>query len=304
MFLPARATRHAAAHPGGAVTGVAPTPDGLHWLTAGTDDRVRLWDAGTYRCERGVGSERGRQGGVQALSRSPELLPLIVPLSFPQTRTHRHLLVHYQGAFNRATQARQLALSGDGGTLFHPSGSAVQVCLRRRGLVPLVARSPLTLDPSDHLARSPRCTTWPVGACCARWRGGTLRQSMPACECLCRARAGCFGPTAQSPARQPANRHPRPPSQPCTHACTAQLEPSEPGALLWGQRLQPGGVGARPRARGRRGVGGRRRGRRRLERVRVKKAFEPLTPVPPLTRLPLCRLLIPAHLAVPPLPPD
>lgn len=30
--------------------GVVPTPDGLHWLSAGTDDRVRLWDAATYKC--------------------------------------------------------------------------------------------------------------------------------------------------------------------------------------------------------------------------------------------------------------
>lgn len=29
----------------GRVTGILPTPDGLHWLTAGTDNRLRLWDA-------------------------------------------------------------------------------------------------------------------------------------------------------------------------------------------------------------------------------------------------------------------
>lgn len=28
----------------GRVTGILPTPDGLHWLTAGTDNRLRLWD--------------------------------------------------------------------------------------------------------------------------------------------------------------------------------------------------------------------------------------------------------------------
>lgn len=32
----------------GRVTGILPTPDGLHWLTAGTDNRLRLWDAHHY----------------------------------------------------------------------------------------------------------------------------------------------------------------------------------------------------------------------------------------------------------------
>lgn len=32
----------------GRVTGILPTPDGLHWLTAGTDNRLRLWDARHY----------------------------------------------------------------------------------------------------------------------------------------------------------------------------------------------------------------------------------------------------------------
>ena len=44
----AQVTRYAAAH-GGSVTGVHPTPHGLYWLSAGTDDRVRLWDAASYR---------------------------------------------------------------------------------------------------------------------------------------------------------------------------------------------------------------------------------------------------------------
>ncbi|KAI3438903.1 hypothetical protein D9Q98_001318 [Chlorella vulgaris] len=86
MFLPERVTKYATAH-AGSITGVAPTPDGLHWLSAGTDDKVRLWDAAS----------------------------------------HRHQLVHYPGAFNRAVQARQLAVSDDGSLLFHPSGSVVQV---------------------------------------------------------------------------------------------------------------------------------------------------------------------------------
>ena len=35
--------------------------------------------------------------------------------------------MHYPGAFNRATRARQLAVSDDSSVLFYPSGSVVQV---------------------------------------------------------------------------------------------------------------------------------------------------------------------------------
>lgn len=34
----------------GSVTAVAQTPDGLHWVTAGNDSRVRLWEARRCRC--------------------------------------------------------------------------------------------------------------------------------------------------------------------------------------------------------------------------------------------------------------
>jgi DNA excision repair protein ERCC-8 len=87
-----RAALYAQAHDG-AVTGLAPTPDGLFWLSAGTDDRLRLWDAAT----------------------------------------RANALVHYPNAFNRASKARQLAVTADGGAVFHPSGSAVQVFDVRRG---------------------------------------------------------------------------------------------------------------------------------------------------------------------------
>lgn len=70
---------------GAGVTGLTPTPDGLFWLTAGNDDALRLWNAGSYR----------------------------------------HELVHYSGAYNRATKPRQLAVTDDGGAAFCPSGSAV-----------------------------------------------------------------------------------------------------------------------------------------------------------------------------------
>lgn len=33
----------------GRVTAVQATPDGLHWLTAATDSRVRLWESDTFR---------------------------------------------------------------------------------------------------------------------------------------------------------------------------------------------------------------------------------------------------------------
>ena len=38
------AKKGAAVAHNGRVTGIIPTPDGLHWLTAGTDNRLRLWD--------------------------------------------------------------------------------------------------------------------------------------------------------------------------------------------------------------------------------------------------------------------
>lgn len=69
------------------ITGILPTPDGLYWLSAGNDDRVRLWNAVTFK----------------------------------------HELVHYNETFNRASKPRQIAISDDGRVLFHPSGSAVQV---------------------------------------------------------------------------------------------------------------------------------------------------------------------------------
>lgn len=78
--------KYSTAH-AGSITGVVPTPNGLHWLSAGTDDKVRLWDAAT----------------------------------------RRHELVHFAGAYNRASRARQLAVSDDSSTLFHPSGSVVQM---------------------------------------------------------------------------------------------------------------------------------------------------------------------------------
>lgn len=40
-----QAKKGAAVAHDGRVTGILPTPDGLHWLTAGTDNRLRLWDA-------------------------------------------------------------------------------------------------------------------------------------------------------------------------------------------------------------------------------------------------------------------
>ena len=69
------------------ITGITSSPDGLYWISAGNDDRVRLWDAITYKNE----------------------------------------LVHYNETFNRASKPRQIATSDDGRVLFHPSGSAVQV---------------------------------------------------------------------------------------------------------------------------------------------------------------------------------
>jgi WD40 repeat protein len=82
----------ARAHEAG-VTAVLPSPDGLAWLSAGGDDRLRRWDAAT----------------------------------------RAHALVHYANAFNRARRPRQLAATADGRALFHPSGSTVQVFDARSG---------------------------------------------------------------------------------------------------------------------------------------------------------------------------
>jgi len=70
----------------GSVTAVLPTQDGLHWMTAGTDSRVRLWDS----------------------------------------QTLRNKLVNFRQTANRASKARQLAVASDANILFHPSGSIVQ----------------------------------------------------------------------------------------------------------------------------------------------------------------------------------
>jgi WD40 repeat protein len=61
--------RYSQAHRG-AVTGLAQTADGRHWVSAGNDNTVRLWNA----------------------------------------RSHRNCLVRYPEAFNSANAARQLAL--------------------------------------------------------------------------------------------------------------------------------------------------------------------------------------------------
>ena len=71
-----------------AVTAVLPTPDGRHWVTAGADDAVRVWEVGSF----------ARVPGAAA---SP--LP------------------------NRARKPRQLAAAASPATLFAPSGSAVHV---------------------------------------------------------------------------------------------------------------------------------------------------------------------------------
>ena len=71
----------------GAVTCVMPTADGLFWLTAGTDSRLRLWD---------------------------------------EMYWHRRIS-GCADTHNSAIRARQLATTQDGSIVFHPSGSIVQV---------------------------------------------------------------------------------------------------------------------------------------------------------------------------------
>lgn len=81
-----RSDLHLQAHLQG-VTGLLPTPDGLHWISAGNDDQIRLWDSSNY-CNK---------------------------------------LVNYPKAFNRAIKPRQLSISDCSQALFHPSGSSIQV---------------------------------------------------------------------------------------------------------------------------------------------------------------------------------
>jgi len=84
-----------AAHDG-PVTGLTPSSDGLHWVSAGTDGVVRVWEAATD------GDGGPGPGG-----------PL--PWSLP-------------GTHNAARRPRQLAVGGGPApVLFHPSGSVVQV---------------------------------------------------------------------------------------------------------------------------------------------------------------------------------
>lgn len=71
----------------GRVTALLPTPDGLSWLSAATDSRVRLWSVPHFR----------------------------------------NTLVNFPNTHNRAIRARQLAVTEDSRFLFHPSGSSIQV---------------------------------------------------------------------------------------------------------------------------------------------------------------------------------
>ncbi|GIL81929.1 hypothetical protein Vretifemale_10690 [Volvox reticuliferus] len=71
----------------GAVTCVLPCPDAASLITAGTDGRMRLWDA-QYRYNK---------------------------------------LIGYEGTHNRALRGRQLALTDDGRIVFYPSGTSLNV---------------------------------------------------------------------------------------------------------------------------------------------------------------------------------
>lgn len=79
---------------------------------------------------------------------------LLPPDSSPTLPRCRHQLVHYPGAFNRASRARQLAVSDDSSTLFHPSGSVVQASGADAGLLSLHHGSPC-LPPAQ---RAPTAT--------------------------------------------------------------------------------------------------------------------------------------------------
>lgn len=71
----------------GAINAVLSSIDGQSWISAGTDDRIKLWDAYLH---------------------------------------HKSLTIK-QEAFNRSLKPRQLSMTADGQLLFFPSGSIIQV---------------------------------------------------------------------------------------------------------------------------------------------------------------------------------
>ncbi|EFJ43451.1 hypothetical protein VOLCADRAFT_65806, partial [Volvox carteri f. nagariensis] len=71
----------------GAVTCLLPCPDSVNLISAGTDSRMRLWDA-QYRYNK---------------------------------------LVGYEGTYNRALRARQVAVTDDARVVFYPTGTSVNV---------------------------------------------------------------------------------------------------------------------------------------------------------------------------------
>lgn len=72
-----------------AVTGIHATANGLHYVTAGADHRVRLWDS----------------------------------------MYHHNLLIHYPDTYNEGNRPRRICATEDGRYLFHPSRETVQVWL-------------------------------------------------------------------------------------------------------------------------------------------------------------------------------
>jgi DNA excision repair protein ERCC-8 len=71
----------------GLVSCVMPSPDGLFWMTAGADNRLRLWDSSSWR--------RAVRG--------------------------------FRDTHNAAIRLRQMAVSEDGRVVFYPLGSYVKV---------------------------------------------------------------------------------------------------------------------------------------------------------------------------------
>ena len=78
--------QHVVTHEG-AVTAILPTPDGLFWVTAGSDSRVRLWDCSTHRS-----------------SGYSDLFFKSINQPTGCQSTCRNKLVNYERTFNRATK--------------------------------------------------------------------------------------------------------------------------------------------------------------------------------------------------------
>ena len=97
-------SQSAVAHDG-CVTAVNPTPDGLRWLTAGTDSRVRAWESDTfrYRCNAEYHTDAAIMACMEVV-----LLPFIC--KHRCALVDRNTLVNFPNSYNRSVKVSCLLL--------------------------------------------------------------------------------------------------------------------------------------------------------------------------------------------------